>query len=95
LEELGSRLTLGSLGKTSRKPKERRERCKRILSFPGGFFFHDRDVSIGLICDHFPVPRQARQNSGFGPALREKHEAIAFINLSSATIRVIHDYTVF
>jgi hypothetical protein len=55
------------------------------------FLFHDRDVSIGLVCNHFPAAGQAGQNSGLRPALGEKHEAMAFISLSSAPIGMIHN----
>jgi len=77
----------------SRTAGEARALRNPILSFPGGFHLHDRRVSIGLICDHFPAACQTRQNGGFGSALREKHEAITFIGLSSATICMIHGYT--
>jgi hypothetical protein len=66
--------------------------AKLILPFLSGFFPPDRNVSIGLICNHLPTTCQACQNGGFGTALREKHEAMAFISLSSAPICVIHDF---
>ena len=62
------------------------------LPFPGGFLFLDRDVSIGLVGNHLPAAGQAGQNRGFGSALREQHETMAFISLSSAPIRMVHVY---
>jgi hypothetical protein len=39
------------------------------LAFSGSFSFHDCGVSIGLICNHVPAPRQAGEDGGFGSAL--------------------------
>jgi hypothetical protein len=58
----------------------------------GTFLFPDRDVSIDLICNHFPAACQAGQDRGFGSALRQKHEAVTFVSLVSAPIRLVHDY---
>jgi hypothetical protein len=56
------------------------------LAFQGSFLFHDRGVSIRLICNHVPAARQAGKDSGFGSALRIEHQLVTFIRLSSATI---------
>jgi len=56
----------------------------------GRFFFHDRGIAISLIGYHSPAPCQACQNRRFGAALRQKHEAMTFIGLSSASICWIH-----
>jgi hypothetical protein len=55
-----------------------------------GFFFHNRDVSIGLIGDHFPAPHEAGQDRGFGPALCQEHGTETFIGLGSASICAAH-----
>jgi hypothetical protein len=47
---------------------------------------HDRNISIRLICNHLPAAGQAGQYRGFGSALRQKHQAMTFISLSSAAI---------
>jgi hypothetical protein len=39
-----------------------------------------------LIGDHFPAPRQAGQNRGFGAALGQQHQTMTFIGLGSAAI---------
>jgi hypothetical protein len=67
-----------------------KEARQPTLPFLSGFLLHDRNISISLICNHLPATRQARQNRGFGSALRQKHEAMAFISLSSAPFRMIH-----
>jgi hypothetical protein len=43
--------------------------AKPVLSFLSGFFPHDRNVSISLICNHLPAACQAGQNGGFRSAL--------------------------
>jgi hypothetical protein len=62
------------------------------LAFQGSFLFHDRGVSICLICNHVPATRQAGKDSGFSSALGVKHQLVTFIRLSSATIGAVHDY---
>jgi hypothetical protein len=58
----------------------------------GRFPPHDRNVSIGLVCNHLPAPHEAGQNRGFGAALREQHQAMAFFCLGSAPVCMIHGY---
>jgi hypothetical protein len=55
-----------------------------------GVLFHDRDVSVGLIGDHFPASHEAGQNGGFGSALCQEQETVAFIGLGSAPVCVVH-----
>jgi hypothetical protein len=55
-----------------------------------GVLFHDRNIPVGLISYHFPAPREAGQNRGFGSALCQEHETMTFIGLSSASICVVH-----
>jgi hypothetical protein len=43
--------------------------AKSPLPLLSGVLLQDRNVSIGLICNHFPAAHQACQNSGFCPAL--------------------------
>lgn len=74
----------------------KRGTCQRTpkpgLAFLSSISPHDRNVSIRLICYHLPATCQASQDGSFGAALREQHEAMAFISLGSASICVIHDY---
>jgi hypothetical protein len=56
-----------------------------ILSFLSGVFFHDRDIPVGLICDHLPATPEARQNRGFRSALSQEHQAMTFLSLRPAT----------
>ena len=55
-----------------------------------GVLFHDRDVSVGLIGYHFPASHEAGQDRGFGSALCQEQETVAFIGLGSAPVCVIH-----
>ena len=88
-----SRLDGRSLEMVGRgKQRQAQSAAKQPLPLLSGFSPHDRGVSIRLVRDHFPATCQAGQDSGFGTALREKHEALTFISLSSAPIRAIHDY---
>jgi hypothetical protein len=52
------------------------------LPFLSGFFFHDRDISVGLICYHLPTSHKARQNRSFSSALCQEHEAMTFLGVS-------------
>jgi hypothetical protein len=56
------------------------------LSFLRSLFLHDRDISVELIGDHLPTSVEACQNRSFGSALRQQHEAMAFLSLSAAAI---------
>jgi hypothetical protein len=61
-------------------PKLAKSSCPRLSggpAFSSGLPFHDRDISVGLVGDHLPASGEARQNGGFGSALRQKHEATA------------------
>jgi hypothetical protein len=55
-----------------------------------GFFFHNRDVSVGLIGYRFPASHKAGQDRGFGSALCQQHETVTFIGLGSAPICAVH-----
>ena len=63
---------------------------KMSLPAPCGFLLPDRDVSVGLVRKHLPAAGQAGQDRGFGPALRQQHETMAFIGLGSAAVCMIH-----
>lgn len=78
-------------GPPSLRTAQRSNAAKASLPSPGGFLLHDRDVSVGLVRNHLPAARQAGQNRGFGSALGEKHETMAFVSLGSAPIRMVHD----
>jgi hypothetical protein len=58
----------------------------RRTSFLSGVLFHDRDISVGLICNHLPATPKARQNRTFGSALCQEHEAMAFLGPCPAAI---------
>jgi hypothetical protein len=60
-------------------------RRRAALSLLSGFASHDGDVSISLIGDHIPAAGEAGEDGGFGSALRQKHEAMTFLSLGSAT----------
>ncbi len=62
------------------------------LSSLGGILFHDRDISIGLVRNHLPAAGQAGQDRGFGTALRQQHETMAFLSLGSAPVCMVHVY---
>jgi hypothetical protein len=55
-----------------------------------GFFFHNRNVSVGLISYHFPASHKAGQDRGFCSALCQEHETVAFIGLGSTSICAVH-----
>jgi hypothetical protein len=55
-----------------------------------GVLFQNRDVSIGLISYHFPASHEAGQDRGFGSALCQEQETVAFIGLGSAPVCAIH-----
>jgi hypothetical protein len=55
-----------------------------------GFFFHNREVSVGLVSYHFPASHKAGQDRGFGSALCQEHETVTFIGLGSASICAVH-----
>jgi hypothetical protein len=57
--------------------------------FLSSLLFHDRDISVGLVSYHLPASPEARQNRGFGPTLRHKHETVKFLGLSPATTRFV------
>ena len=63
-----------------------------LKSLLGGFLLLDRDVSIGLVRNHLPAAGQAGQDRGFGSALRQQHETMAFIGLGSAPVCRVHGY---
>jgi hypothetical protein len=60
------------------------------LSPLSGVLFHDRDVSVGLISYHFPASHEAGQDRGFGSALCQEQETVAFIGLGSAPVCAVH-----
>ncbi|MDP1865310.1 MAG: hypothetical protein Q8L13_03055 [Bradyrhizobium sp.] len=60
------------------------------LPVPGGFLPPDRDVSIGLVGDHFPAAGQAGQDRGLGPALRQQQETMAFTGLGPTPVCMVH-----
>jgi hypothetical protein len=59
--------------------------AKAISSFLSGVLFHDRDIPVGLICDHLPATPEASQNRGFRSALGQEHQAMTFLSLRPAT----------
>jgi hypothetical protein len=61
----------------------------RQLFFLSSVFFHDRDISVGLICNHLPASPEARQNRSLGSALSRKHKAITIFGLSPTTTRFV------
>jgi hypothetical protein len=52
-------------------------------------FVHDRDVSIGLVCDHVPATGEARENRRLCSTLRQKHQTMTFLSPGAATARFL------
>ena len=86
ISKLDQRYGLPQRTNPASAPLEASWHFRKFRSLLSGFLLHDRDVSIGLVGYHLPAAGQAGQDRGFRPALRQQHETMAFISLSSAPV---------
>jgi hypothetical protein len=68
----------------------KRALTETTLPFLSSVFFHDRDISVGLIGNHLPASHKARQNRSFGSTLCRKHEAMTLLGLGPAPSSFLH-----